>query len=73
MAVVVVVVVVPVVCGDGVPVALWVCTAGGPAVVRVEGMLVVPVIPGGTVALDVVCWRLGAVSVVCSVNGSTAG
>lgn len=58
-----------VVCGDVVPalVAKVSAAAGGPALVRVEGVLVVPVFPAGAGDPDTVCSWLLTVTVVFSV------
>lgn len=57
--------VVGVVCRYVVPaLVLSVLAAEGPVLVRVEGLLVVPVFPAGSVALDVVCSRLVTVTVM---------
>lgn len=57
-----------VVCGDVVPALVAkVSAAGGPALVRVEGVLVVPVFPAGAGDPDTVCSWLLTVTVVFSV------
>lgn len=57
-----------VVCGDVVPALVAkVSAAGGPALVRVEGVLVVPVFPAGARDPDTVCSLLLTVTAIFSV------